>query len=73
MSVAEWFVMGKLFVSTFAAVVMMLATTAAITASDADAIDDFCVADLTSTIILNGLVCRNPATVNGTDFAFTGF
>jgi quercetin dioxygenase-like cupin family protein len=65
--------MGKLVVSTFAAVVMMLATTAAITASDADAIDDFCVADLTSTIILNGLVCRNPATVNGTDFAFTGF
>jgi hypothetical protein len=29
--------------------------------------------DLTSTIVLNGLVCRNPATVNGTDFAFTGF
>ncbi len=44
MSVVEWFVMGKLVVSTFAAVVMMLATTAAITASDADAIDDFCVA-----------------------------
>jgi quercetin dioxygenase-like cupin family protein len=52
---------------------MMLATTAAITASDADAIDDFCVADLTSNIILNGLVCRNPATVNSTDFGFTGF
>jgi len=65
--------MGKLVVSTFAAVVMMLATTVAITASDADPIDDFCVANLTSTIILNGLVCRNPATVTGTDFAFTGF
>jgi quercetin dioxygenase-like cupin family protein len=49
------------------------ATVTVVMAADADPIDDFCVADLTSPIILNGLVCVNPATVNGSTFAFTGF
>ncbi|KAH9546053.1 hypothetical protein CY35_12G076300 [Sphagnum magellanicum] len=48
-------------------------TVTVVMAADADPIDDFCVADLTSPIILNGLVCVNPATVNGSTFAFTGF
>jgi quercetin dioxygenase-like cupin family protein len=62
-----------------AAVGMMLlllaaaSTVTVVMAADADPIDDFCVADLTSPIILNGLVCVNPATVNGSTFAFTGF
>jgi quercetin dioxygenase-like cupin family protein len=53
---------------------LLAATTVTVVmAADADPIDDFCVADLTSPIILNGLVCVNPATVNGSTFAFTGF
>ncbi|CAK9209408.1 unnamed protein product [Sphagnum troendelagicum] len=42
-------------------------------AADADPIYDFCVANLTSPIILNGLVCVNPATVTGSTFVFKGF
>ncbi|CAK9250606.1 unnamed protein product, partial [Sphagnum jensenii] len=41
-------------------------------ATDADPINDFCVADLTSPIKINRLVCKDPATVTGADFAFTG-
>ncbi|CAK9250607.1 unnamed protein product, partial [Sphagnum jensenii] len=41
-------------------------------AADSDPINDFCVADLTSPILFNGLVCKDPATVTGADFAFTG-
>jgi hypothetical protein len=67
------------FVAAAVSVVgLLLLLVAAVTvtfvmAVDADPIDDFCVADLTSPIILNGLVCVNPATVNGSTFAFTGF
>ncbi|CAM6038538.1 unnamed protein product [Sphagnum compactum] len=61
--------MGK-FLFTFVAL-GLLATTVVI-ATDADPINDFCVADLTSPIKINGFVCKNPATVTGADFAFTG-
>jgi hypothetical protein len=65
------------FVAAAVAAVEMLsllaATVTVVMAADADPIDDFCVADLKSPIILNGLVCVNPATVNGSTFAFTGF
>ncbi|KAH9569044.1 hypothetical protein CY35_03G111800 [Sphagnum magellanicum] len=37
-------------------------------ASDADPEQDFCVADLNNPTIVNGLVCKNPALVTGTDF-----
>ncbi len=40
-------------------------------ASDADPEQDFCVADRTNPTIVNGLVCKNPALVNGTDFKST--
>jgi quercetin dioxygenase-like cupin family protein len=52
---------------------LLAGTVTVVMAADADPIDDFCVADLTSPIILNGLVCVNPATVNGSTFAFRGF
>ncbi|KAH8935966.1 hypothetical protein BDL97_17G059400 [Sphagnum fallax] len=69
-SAHSWVVsMGKLLF-TFAAL-GLLATTVVI-ATDADPINDFCVADLTSPIKINGLVCKDPATVTGADFAFTG-
>jgi hypothetical protein len=41
-------------------------------ASDADPIQVFCVADATSTITLNGLVCKTAAHVKVTDFVFHG-
>jgi quercetin dioxygenase-like cupin family protein len=41
-------------------------------ASDADNINDFCVADLTSKLLLNGLPCKDAATVTGEDFVFRG-
>ena len=41
-------------------------------ASDSDPEQDFCVADLTSTLLVNGLVCKNPATVTPNDFVFHG-
>jgi quercetin dioxygenase-like cupin family protein len=40
-------------------------------ASDADPEQDFCVADPNNPTIVNGLVCKNPALVNGTDFMST--
>lgn len=41
-------------------------------ASDADPINDFCVADLTSKLKLNGLPCKSTANVTGEDFVFRG-
>jgi quercetin dioxygenase-like cupin family protein len=41
-------------------------------AADADPIQDFCVADATSTTTLNGLVCKNAADVTVSDFVFHG-
>jgi quercetin dioxygenase-like cupin family protein len=61
--------MGKLL---FAFVALGLLATTVVIAADSDPINDFCVADLTSKILFNGLVCKDPATVTGADFAFTG-
>jgi hypothetical protein len=41
-------------------------------AADADPIQDFCVADATSTTTLNGLECKNAADVAVSDFVFHG-
>src|SRR5450759_1691308 len=41
-------------------------------AADADPIQDFCVADATSKITVNGLVCKNAADVKVSDFVFHG-
>ncbi len=41
-------------------------------ASDADPEQDFCVGIVASTTIVNGLVCKNPATVTVNDFVFDG-
>lgn len=41
-------------------------------ATDADPINDFCVADLNSTLSINGLPCKHPSTVVASDFVFTG-
>ncbi|KAH9541244.1 hypothetical protein CY35_14G051400 [Sphagnum magellanicum] len=41
-------------------------------ASDADPEQDFCVADLASTTLVNGLVCKSAAAVTANDFVFHG-
>ncbi|CAK9204044.1 unnamed protein product [Sphagnum troendelagicum] len=41
-------------------------------ASDADPEQDFCVADLASTTLVNGLVCKSAAAVTANDFLFHG-
>ena len=39
---------------------------------DADPLQDFCVADLNSTVHVNGFVCKDPGTVDSDDFFFDG-
>jgi quercetin dioxygenase-like cupin family protein len=41
-------------------------------ASGADPEQDFCVADLASATLVNGLVCKSPAAVTANDFVFHG-
>lgn len=41
-------------------------------ATDADPINDYCVADLKSTVLINGLPCKSAATVVSSDFLFSG-
>jgi quercetin dioxygenase-like cupin family protein len=42
-------------------------------ASDPDPLQDFCVADLTSTVSVNGFPCRPRDNVTAKDFTYTGF
>ncbi|XP_039127570.1 putative germin-like protein 2-1 [Dioscorea cayenensis subsp. rotundata] len=42
-------------------------------AFDPSPLQDFCVADLTSQVLVNGFVCKNPATVTPEDFFLSGF
>ncbi|CAI0545755.1 unnamed protein product [Linum tenue] len=41
-------------------------------ASDPGHLQDFCVADATSSVLLNGVACKNPSTVTANDFYFRG-
>ncbi|GMP71643.1 hypothetical protein CsSME_00029973 [Camellia sinensis var. sinensis] len=41
-------------------------------ASDNSPLQDFCVADPTSQVLVNGLACRNPSMVQANDFFFSG-
>ncbi|KAI5082299.1 hypothetical protein GOP47_0002042 [Adiantum capillus-veneris] len=56
------------------AIAILAFTAAPALSADADPILDFCVADLTNkNLFLNGLPCKNPATVTSADFKFEGF
>jgi quercetin dioxygenase-like cupin family protein len=58
---------------TLALLALQLALTPMMTmASDADPEQDFCVADLASTTLVNGLVCKSAAAVTANDFVFHG-
>lgn len=61
--------MAKLLVAFFAAALLV----ACASASDADPINDYCVADLNSTLLINGLPCKSPAATVPSDFQFEGF
>ncbi|XP_039146110.1 putative germin-like protein 2-1 [Dioscorea cayenensis subsp. rotundata] len=41
-------------------------------ASDPSPLQDFCVADLKSTVLVNGFVCKSPQVVSADDFTFHG-
>ncbi|KAI5572133.1 hypothetical protein POPTR_011G162932v4 [Populus trichocarpa] len=41
-------------------------------ASDPGSLQDFCVADETSNVIVNGLACKDPKMVQADDFSFSG-
>ncbi|KAJ7272767.1 hypothetical protein O6H91_09G106100 [Diphasiastrum complanatum] len=42
-------------------------------AADEDPLQDFCVADLSSRLNVNGFACKDASSVKADDFAFTGF
>ncbi|CAN0914479.1 Putative germin-like protein 2-1 [Linum grandiflorum] len=41
-------------------------------ASDPSPLQDFCVADSSNQVRMNGFACKNPATVQASDFSFSG-
>ncbi|KAM1004408.1 hypothetical protein ACFX2C_004609 [Malus domestica] len=50
-----------------------LAVTSSIAlASDPSSLQDFCVADATSSVLVNGRVCKDPKLVEANDFFFSG-
>ncbi|XP_041026699.1 putative germin-like protein 2-1 [Juglans microcarpa x Juglans regia] len=50
---------------------LALAFTAAL-ASDSSPLQDFCVADASSQVVVNGLACKDPKTVQANDFSASG-
>ncbi|CAH2056933.1 unnamed protein product [Thlaspi arvense] len=60
--------------ASFFLVLGLLATTCSIAlAYDPDPLQDFCVADLNSTVRVNGYVCKDPNLVKDDDFYFSIF
>ncbi|XP_024361734.1 germin-like protein subfamily 2 member 1 [Physcomitrium patens] len=53
--------------------VVVASLVALASASDADPINDYCVADLASKITINGLACKAASSAMSEDFAFRGF
>ncbi|KAK1293723.1 putative germin-like protein 2-1 [Acorus calamus] len=54
-------------------IVVLLATASSVVlASDPSPLQDFCVADKASPVLVNGFVCKNPMDVNAEDFFFSG-
>ncbi|KAK9074153.1 hypothetical protein SSX86_006750 [Deinandra increscens subsp. villosa] len=51
---------------------LLLATCSIAFASDPSPLQDFCVADPNSQVLVNGLVCKDPKLVQANDFLFRG-
>ncbi|KAL6629898.1 hypothetical protein ACP70R_029663 [Stipagrostis hirtigluma subsp. patula] len=54
------------------AVLAAMASSPMALAYDPTPLQDFCVADTTSNVFVNGLVCKDPANTTAGDFAFSG-
>ena len=59
------------FVAVLVAVTALFATTV-VNASDPDPLQDFCVADFSSKLFVNGFPCKDPARVTSEDFTYRG-
>ncbi|CAN0900007.1 Putative germin-like protein 2-1 [Linum grandiflorum] len=57
------------FLLSFIALIAYAALTSAMEPSN---LQDFCVADASSNVKMNGFACKNPATVQASDFSFSG-
>ncbi|XP_074313422.1 germin-like protein subfamily 2 member 4 [Silene latifolia] len=55
-----------------AILMVLLAITIGVFANDADMLQDVCVADLASTTLVNGFVCKNSTLASAEDFFFGG-
>ncbi|XP_074310143.1 germin-like protein subfamily 2 member 4 [Silene latifolia] len=55
-----------------AILMVLLAITIGVFANDADMLQDICVADLASTTLVNGFVCKNSTFATAEDFFFNG-
>ncbi|KAG9439531.1 hypothetical protein H6P81_019696 [Aristolochia fimbriata] len=54
-------------------VIVLLSSAASLTfAADSSPLQDFCVADLSSTFRVNGFLCKDPKMATANDFSFTG-
>ncbi|GKE06906.1 putative germin-like protein 2-1 [Tanacetum coccineum] len=51
---------------------LLLATCSLALASDPSPLQDFCVADLNSKVLVNGVICKDPKDVKAEDFLFRG-
>lgn len=58
--------------ASIALCILFSATLTVVVASDPDPLQDFCVADNSSTIFINGFPCKDPAKVLSSDFTFRG-
>ncbi|XP_039127032.1 putative germin-like protein 2-1 [Dioscorea cayenensis subsp. rotundata] len=58
---------------TFIFFVFFTITSSLCLAIDPSPLQDFCVADLTSQVLVNGFTCKNPKTVKAKDFFLSGF
>ncbi|KAK1303274.1 putative germin-like protein 2-2 [Acorus calamus] len=58
--------------STMLIVVLLAIASLLVLASDPGSLQDFCVADKASPVLVNGFVYKNPMDVNAGDFFFSG-
>ncbi|KAK1304173.1 putative germin-like protein 2-1 [Acorus calamus] len=58
--------------STMLILVLLAIASPIVLASDPGSLQDFCVADKASPVLVNGFVCKNPMDVNAEDFFYSG-
>ncbi|KAI5332045.1 hypothetical protein L3X38_022172 [Prunus dulcis] len=58
--------------SKFLSLALLAITSSIAFASDPSSLQDFCVADAMNSVLVNGLVCKDPKLVEANDFFFSG-